>query len=454
MARRRDATSPVRPTTGPPPSGTWRYAVGMFGTSLPINMFVTFMAFYYVEELGVLDASQIAGVLVPYAVIDAVDNPVYGYLSDRTRTRWGRRRPWLVLGAPAVALSLVAFFAPPTLPAIGYLLWFAVFAVLTQTADSLVNASYGALLPELFPDERRRARANALRQGLLLLGLVVGVAVTPLLADAVGFGRTALLYGVVSASVLLYTALGVREDPRRATRRLPRIGESVRAILGLPTFWGIAVAGGAYATAVALVLAGTPFFVSHALGLGSVYASVLLGTVILSSIGFLGVWAQVAQRWDAVRVWRTSLVVLAVSLVPMYVVTTLPAAIAGGMLVGVGYSGVIASADLVVARFIDVDATRSGVHREAMVIAAFGLFTRLSSLAKSLAFLGMFAIYGYVNGADPGPDPAGAARFLMLVAPFALTAVAAVAAHLVRLPRPHLPTAASDAAVGDAGPPA
>ena len=71
---------------------SFNYAIGMFGTSIPINMLKTYAAIYYVDSLG-LTTKQFAAILSIYAFIDALDNPIYGFLSDRTRTRWGRRRP-------------------------------------------------------------------------------------------------------------------------------------------------------------------------------------------------------------------------------------------------------------------------------------------------------------------------------------------------------------------------
>jgi GPH family glycoside/pentoside/hexuronide:cation symporter len=87
---------------------SFNYAIGMFGTSIPINMLKTYAAIYYVDKLGVT-TSQFALMLLIYTFIDAADNPIYGFLSDRTRTRWGRRRPWLVIGTPLLVLTFIAF---------------------------------------------------------------------------------------------------------------------------------------------------------------------------------------------------------------------------------------------------------------------------------------------------------------------------------------------------------
>src|SRR5512139_3685443 len=91
---------------------SFNYAIGMFGTSIPINMLKTYAAIYYVDKLG-MTTPQLALMLLIYTFIDAIDNPVYGYLSDRTRTRWGRRRPWLTIGTPLLILCFIAFYSTP-----------------------------------------------------------------------------------------------------------------------------------------------------------------------------------------------------------------------------------------------------------------------------------------------------------------------------------------------------
>ena len=128
----------------------FRYGIGMFGTSIPINMFKSYAALFYVDMLG-LDMKKYSLVLLIYTFVDAIDNPVYGYLSDRTRTKWGRRRPWLVIGTPLLILCFILFYNVPkgiqsekTILFIYMLLMY----ILTGTLDSLMNANYGALFPE------------------------------------------------------------------------------------------------------------------------------------------------------------------------------------------------------------------------------------------------------------------------------------------------------------------
>ena len=423
--------APAEPRRTPP----LRYAVGMFGTSIPINMFLAFMAFYYVDGRG-LDVRAYAAVMGAYAIIDAIDNPVYGYLSDRTRTRWGRRRPWMVLGAPLLALSFVAFFSVPDgVQGATLVAWFAIFTVLTGTTDSLVNANYGALLPELFPEEDRRAVANSLRQGFQLVAMIIAVALVPMLTDAIGISRTAQIFGVVATSVIIYCALGAREDSSVQHMDQPRLLDSVKVIVSNRKFWLIALTSGAYSAGMALVVAAVPFFVKYTLGLPGAHATYLLAAVIGVSGLCLLLWTRLVRRFDPERIWRVALIVLAVALGTMLLADSLATAIVFGALVGLGYSGVMATMDLIVARLLDEDTARTGVRREGMFLSAFGFFNRLNAAVKSLAFLAVFALFGFQSGDSPGERPGDAARFLTAVFPCALVTVSAILSRFVHFDR-------------------
>src|SRR5512137_1740959 len=183
---------------------SFNYAVGMFGTSIPINMLKTYAAIYYVDKLGMTTA-QLSLVLLIYTFIDAIDNPVYGFLSDRTRTRWGRRRPWLTIGTPLLILCFIAFYSTPAFLAGNSLFAYCMlFYILTGTLDSVINANYAALFPELFRNDASRANANALRQAFQLVAMIISIALTPVVKKAIGYSFTDVLYGILGGGVILY----------------------------------------------------------------------------------------------------------------------------------------------------------------------------------------------------------------------------------------------------------
>ncbi len=175
-------------------SKSFNYAIGMFGTSIPINMLKTFAFTFYVLGLGVT-TTQWAAMMLIYTFIDALDNPVYGFLSDRTRSRCGRRRPWLAIGTPILILCFVAFYNIPAFLSGNTIFAYAMlFYILTGTLDSVINANYGALFPELFRDDASRAKTNALRQAFQLVAMIISIALTPMVTKALGYGLTSIIY--------------------------------------------------------------------------------------------------------------------------------------------------------------------------------------------------------------------------------------------------------------------
>src|SRR5690606_23466675 len=130
--------------------------------------------------------------------------------------------------------------------------------------------------------------------------------------------------------------------------------------------------------------------------------------VILFSVGGLAVWTRVVRAKGAPFAWRLSFIVLAVSFIPLYFATDLITAILAGILVGAGYSGMLATNDLIVARVLDDDARRHGEHREGLFLSAFGFFGRTSGFIVGVALASLEIFFGYNSGDDPG-DAAGQA---------------------------------------------
>ena len=412
----------------------FRYAVGMFGTSIPINMFKTYAAAFYVIGHGVTTA-QFSMVLFLYTFVDAIDNPVYGFLSDRTRTRWGRRRPWLVIGAPLLALCFIAFFnIPAFLSGSGIFSYMLLMYILTGTLDSLINANYGALFPELFRSDAERAKSNAMRQAFQLLAMVISIALTPIVTDALGYGLTSVIYGLLAVSVILYCTFGCHETAQEEELEKPRLLSTLRDLLTNPKFWIFGLTNAFYSAAMALVMSAVPFYVKYTLGLDSMTNTMLLGVVLLFAMAGVSVWAFFVKKRSLMPIWRTALIALALSFIPLYFVSGFVPALAASCLLGFGYSGAITTMDLVGARIMDEDTRKNGLRREGTYASAMGFMNRLSGFFTSFAFLLVGWLYGFESGDMPGARPHDAARFLMVVFPLCAMLLCVVCSRFLKFP--------------------
>lgn len=395
-----------------------RYAVGMLGTSIPINMFKTYAAAYYVNNHG-LTTEKFALVLFLYTFLDAIDNPVYGFLSDRTRTKWGRRRPWLMVGTPLLVLCFIAFFNPPAfLQGNGLFMYVLLTYLLTGTLDSLINANYGALFPELFRTDALRAKTNAIRQGFQLVAMVISIALTPIITKQLGYGTTALLYGMLAAVVILYCTLGCREIGFEEAPKKPKLWETLRDILSNSKFWIFGFANAFYSAAMGLVMSAVPFFVQYTLNLDETANTFLLGVVLLLAMVGVSIWAWLVKRVGLINAWRAALIVLCVAFIPLYFVSSLVGALIACTAVGFGFAGAITTMDLIGARIMDEDVQKYGLRREASYTSTMGVLNRCSGFFTSLAFLLVGRLYGFESGTVPGSQPGDAARFLLVIFPF------------------------------------
>ncbi len=400
-----------------PRATTFNYSIGFFGMSIPINMLKTFAFTFYVLDRGVT-TQQWAMMMLIYAFIDALDNPVYGFLSDRTRTRWGRRRPWLTIGTPLLILCFLAFYnLPAFLEGDAVFAYCMLFYILTGTLDSVIMANYAALFPELFPTDTSRARTNAMRQAFQLVAMIISIALTPMVTELLGYGLTALLYGLLAGAVILYMTFTCREREPEPEEAKPGLWKAIKDLITNGKFWIAGFANAFYSAAMSLVLATVPFFVEYALELSSGQSTFLLAAVLIIAIACVAVWAMLVRKFTLMPVWRAALITLAITFIPLYFANSLITAVICSALVGFGFAGVITTMDLIGARIMDEDTQKHHLRREGIISSALGFMNRLNGLFTSGAYLLVYRLYGFESGENPGTQPDAAARFLMTIVP-------------------------------------
>jgi GPH family glycoside/pentoside/hexuronide:cation symporter len=184
------------------------------------NMFFTLMGFWTLNFLT--DTVGLAAALAGVAVMagkawDAVTDPVMGYISDRTLSRWGRRRPYLLFGALPMMLSMWFFFTKPDLTGAAALtIWAALALMLLNTAATVINIPYSSLTPELSDDYHERTSLNGYRFGCAIFGTILGAAAVQPLVDsfpskAQGFSMMGLILGAIMMLTTLLTFFGAKE---------------------------------------------------------------------------------------------------------------------------------------------------------------------------------------------------------------------------------------------------
>lgn len=203
----------------------------------------------------------IAGAVTTFVLIfDVVTDPLVGYLSDRTRSRWGRRAPWMASGAVILAGAMVALFAVPDgLGQSGNIGWVTGFFVLATIGFTMIAIPYGAMAGEITRDPSERSAMTGWRMAFASVGILVGGAVIPGLAASNGYAWAALVVSPLIIGAVWLSLWLTRDAPREvqpSTLSPLRMG---RMVLGNRPFMILVVLYGVMTLAIALITAGLPF---------------------------------------------------------------------------------------------------------------------------------------------------------------------------------------------------
>ena len=204
------------------------------------NMLFTMIGFWclnYLTDIVGLAAAFAGSALMVGKVWDAVTDPMMGFISDRTITRMGRRRPYLLIGAIPMMLSLWLFFTAPEITGqVQLLLWAMGTLMLVNTASTVINVPYSSLTPELTDDYHERTSLNGYRFFCAVFGTIAGAAGVQVLVDMYGGGKhgwsmMGLILGSVMAFVTLLTFFGTKEK-RHSREDIPTEGffETYKAV--------------------------------------------------------------------------------------------------------------------------------------------------------------------------------------------------------------------------------
>jgi Na+/melibiose symporter-like transporter len=252
---------------------TW--ASGSLATGAVFNVMALFGLFYLSTILGI--EAGVAGLLLFIVrIYDAITDPLMGTISDRTRHRWGARRPYLLLGSLTLGVAFALFFNLPTLNGAAMIAVVLATLILYSTSYTIFAVPYLAMSPDIAPDYDSRTRLMSMRVFFLIVGVLLGSTGGPMLVQAAGDGRRgyAVLGFAIGALVIVgglvafFGTRGVKErdSATQLTERRPLLVEAkalysqVRSVFRFAPFRLLTVVKLLQLAVLALALACTPYF--------------------------------------------------------------------------------------------------------------------------------------------------------------------------------------------------
>jgi glycoside/pentoside/hexuronide:cation symporter, GPH family len=390
------------------------YASGSLATAVSYQAFSTYIQFLYIDVYG-LRAAWVGLTWSLYGLWNAFNDPLAGYLSDRTHTRWGRRIPWIAGSFIPLSITFYLLFVPPdSLTAsadLSLLLYFLFFVLAFDLLWTIAVMNWTALFPEMVPDAKERANVSAWRQIFSVIGLLVGVALPPILAgeDWSGVSLVAGMVAVVTAVFFALSLIGSRERPEFANDEPLPLREALRATLANRDFL-IFLGANLTVQYVFLALASTaPFYTKYALRVQSDLAlggltldvglqnSLFLGTAFIVALIAMPLWAYWTRRRGAWQMLRLCCLTASASLLTFLLAEDFYSGLIAVTLFGLNLAGLLMLTDLLVADLVDADELVTGARREGLYFGMNGFVIRLAFTAQGL-ITGMILTWsGYVS---------------------------------------------------------
>jgi len=398
--------------------------VGDFGLNLYWQVASLYLLYFYTDVLMIAPAT--AGAIYMFALVwDALLDPVIGLLADRTRSRLGRYRPYLLLGAPALALAFVGVFAAPA--------WTTTFAAAVsvvlhfvfRSLYAVVSVPYAALSARVTRDAGARADLAAARMIFATAAAFLVASATLPLTQALGSGRSgwvwlAGLYGAVATGILVLTARAA-SGLDAATDQAPapaRFVDKLRATAGAWPF--LLVLGGVTVTSFANTIfqKNLLYYFKYVVGDARLGGYGMGLFAIAAAVAVPG-WAWVARRFGKKYAWLAGLVPTVCGLVLWRLadghgLAPLMLALA---VMGVGSAAYVVSFWAMLPDTVEFAEWRTGVRSESF---AFGLLMLGQKMALGLgagALGAALASAGYRAGAGQTPQTLEAMKAMMFWTP-------------------------------------
>lgn len=405
------------------------YGMGDWGNTTTSTIFAFFFAFFLNDVAG-LQPLYAAPVLLIGGIWDAINDPMIGVLADRVRTRWGRRRPFFIIGALPLAISFTLLWWTPALSdQISKAIYYTICYLFFDTAFTFLMVPYAALTPELTEDYDERTRLNGYRMTVSMAGGLIAAVSVPLFIEIIPDRKLAYLamaavFGVLAGIPYIVLFFKIRERFQDAPC------SQLNLFSGFAYTWrnhAFRYAAGIYLTAwvtVSLVASLFQYYVTYWLRRPD-QLDILLGLVQGAALLCIPIMVWMASRMGKQKAYLIGvawwvLVMIALAILPS---NGLNIAYFLAVSTGLGIAGAHVVPWSIIPDVIEADELETGQRQEATYYG-FLVFLQKTGAALTLAFVQLvFANTGYVSDAPQNEATLSAIRLLIGAMPAVLLAV-------------------------------
>lgn len=379
------------------------YAAGDAGNNLAFSMASMFLLLYYTDVAGI-PAAAAGTIFLVVRIWDGAADLVAGRLVDKTSSRWGKFRPWLLFGSIPLLLLSVATFAVPDWGLTGKLIYAYVTYAAVGTAYSLVNIPYGSLAAAMTQDPVERSKlASARSMGAAATILLLSFAVSPQIRGSANLQQsllvTTLVFVVVGGGLYLFTFFTARETVQRDVQQVG-LKESLATLRKNRPLILLCVSSLFFLTAMFSLQTIGVYYARDVLGNANYYIAITAAQMVLMFL-LAPLAPSIVRRFGKKAGYiGASAVMMAGSTGAMFVPASVPyVAIGCFVLIGVGLGLVNTLMWSLEADTVEYGEWRTGVRAEGATYAVFSFVRKLGQAFGGAAAAYTIGLAGYVGGA-------------------------------------------------------
>lgn len=387
---------------------TLLYSTASAGLNIMSITVSTWILYFYAPppdsgRVQYLPAALVGVLLTLGSVWDAAIDPFIGHWSDTLKSRWGRRRPFLMFATPVAALALVLIWTPPS-PGVSTLnaIYFTLITIAYFTAFSLVGIPYDGTMPEMAPDSHDRVVLSYWKNVLGIVGVLIGSLVAAPLFETIGPVAMGIVVGVVGLVTVWLALLGLRDVERPLGEPIGAL-EGLRITLRNRQFIVVFVSTLFVHLAYQMLMANLPYFVTLVVGKGEADVGIFQGVLILLMAATGPLWALWDKRASQRKLLNISMLGMAVASALTFAVGVVPgiplmaqglaALIPTGVMLG-GYFIIIYA---MMGNVVDYDEMLTGRRREAIYYGTFSFANGLGISVGTLVLPLLLEWLGYTH---------------------------------------------------------
>ncbi len=372
-------------------------------TDVTLFQFFTFLIFTFYYSVVQLNVIVITFAFIIWSIWNAFNDPLLGLISDRTSSKWGRRKPFILAGLIPLIIINVLLWTPPRGNDLASFIYLLIIIIIWELFYTMYSVNQTSLFPEMFRDLEQRAKANTSIQIFQIISLLIAFILPGIFIPEFDnpqyfheFSLTAIIISIIcSISGFIFIKFGIKEriefseDPKSA----PSFINSLKFTFKNKSFRYYLVGSFALWYSFGMLPTVFPLYGDFVLGVQDAFIqSMMLGIGFVAAMIFVFPWRMIIKKLGAKNAFISSLIVFIATLMPFMFISNALGGFITLLIWGFGLAGVLIVRDVTISAIIDEDELNMGIRREAGYYGILGFFVKLTNvviyITIALVFIG------------------------------------------------------------------